>query len=540
MQYTEYTLPKNANDSVLTLAWLLVAGGLSALGFAPLNLWPLTLLALGLLVDRIARAQRFRQVLLRGWSFGLGHFIVALNWIATAFTYQDNMPAWLGWAAVVLLSLYLACFPALAGALAWRLAGRHRAALVFLFAACWMLSEWLRASLFTGFPWNPLAVIWLGLPWVAQGASWIGTYGMSGLALLLVGLIWLGVQRHWRTTLALTLALGLTCVMLGRWVGVPAQPGKAAAHTPRSLSVRIVQPNIAQDEKYDPQEAGRNERLYASLSGKPSAEPRLLLWPEGSTLHFLELEPQARAHLTALLGPHDLLLVSGESVDLDANGSAVLYHNSVFELDATGALRWRYDKAHPVPFGEYLPARRILGRIGLSRLLPGEYDFTPGPGPRTFPLRGFGPEGAPATVGVQICYEIIFSGRVVDAAHRPSFVFNPSNDAWFGAWGPPQHLAQAQLRAIEAGLPVIRATPNGISALIGPTGGLLASVPPHRAGVIDATIPQALPPTVFSRLGLWTCVLFGACLAGVGLIARRPRFRVFAAPTSSSSAERPG
>jgi apolipoprotein N-acyltransferase len=203
-------------------------------------------------------------------------------------------------------------------------------------------------------------------------------------------------------------------------------------------------------------------------------------------------------------------------------------------------LRWRYDKAHLVPFGEYLPARRVLSRIGLSRLVPGDGDFTPGPGPRTFPLRGFGPEGAPATVGVQICYEIIFSGRVVDEAHRPSFLFNPSNDAWFGAWGPPQHLAQAQLRAIEEGIPVIRATPNGISALVGPTGRLLASVPRHRAGVIDAMLPQALPPTVFSRLGLWTCALFGALLCVIGLIARRARFREFAVLPSSPSAGRPG
>jgi len=122
-----------------------------------------------------------------------------------------------------------------------------------------------------------------------------------------------------------------------------------------------------------------------------------------------------------------------------------------------------------------------------------------------------------------VCYEIIFSGRVVDEAHRPSFLFNPSDDAWFGAWGPPQHLAQAQLRAVEEGIPIIRATPNGISAVIGPTGRLLATIPRHRAGVIDTTIPQALPPTLFSRLGLWTCVLFGAGLGIIGFAVSRRR-----------------
>jgi apolipoprotein N-acyltransferase len=178
-----------------------------------------------------------------------------------------------------------------------------------------------------------------------------------------------------------------------------------------------------------------------------------------------------------------------------------------------------YDKAHLVPFGKYLPARHILERMGLSRLVPGEGDFSPGMGPRTFPLPGFSAGGAPASVGVQICYEIIFSGRVINEAQRPSFLFNPSNDAWFGAWGPPQHLVQAQLRAIEEGVPVLRATPNGISALISPRGRLLSTVSRHRAGVIDGFIPEPLPPTVFSRLGLWACALFGFCLGAVGVVS---------------------
>jgi apolipoprotein N-acyltransferase len=124
-------------------------------------------------------------------------------------------------------------------------------------------------------------------------------------------------------------------------------------------------------------------------------------------------------------------------------------------------------------------------------------------------------------VGVQICYEIVFSGRVIDEAHRPTFLFNPSNDAWFGAWGPPQHLAQAQLRAIEEGIAVIRATPDGVSGLIGPTGHLIATVPWHRAGVIDATVPDPLPPTLFSRLGLWTSALLGLVLGALGILATR-------------------
>jgi apolipoprotein N-acyltransferase len=242
----------------------------------------------------------------------------------------------------------------------------------------------------------------------------------------------------------------------------------------------------------------------------------VLLWPEGATLKFLEIEPQARKDLGALLGPRDILLIGGESITRGAKPSEDVYHNSVFAVDHTGALRWRYDKAHLVPFGEYLPWRAILGRLGISRLVPGDTDFLMGPGARTFLVPGFSHGGVPLTVGVQICYEIVFPGRVIDESHRPSFLFNPSTDAWFGAWGPPQHLAQAQLRAIEEGVPVIRATPNGISAVISAHGELIATVARHRAGVIDTVLPPALPPTVFSRFGLWSCAVFGLFLSGVG------------------------
>jgi apolipoprotein N-acyltransferase len=490
------------------LLLLFLAGSLSALGFAPLNLWPLTFLALALLVDRIASAQRLRAAVLSGWVFGAGHFVVGLNWIATAFTYQDNMPAWIGWLAVILLSLYLALFPALAGALAWRASRRSALGFVFLLAASWMLTEWLRATLLSGFAWNPIAVVWLEIPWIPRAAGWIGTYGLSGLALCAAGLLWLGLRRSRSTTAIVAVVFVAGSLGLNR--SHDAQPASG-------IPFRVVQPNIGQEQKYDPHEAERNTELYARISASPDPAPRLLFWPEGATLRFFDIEPKARAEVAALLGPRDLLITGGPSVDLDLQGDDDVYHNSVFALDSAGTIRWRYDKAHLVPFGEYLPARRILGRIGLSRLVPGEGDFSSGPGPRTFPLPGFSIDGAPASVGVQICYEIIFSGHVVDEARRPTFLFNPSNDAWFGAWGPPQHLAQARLRAIEEGIAVVRATPNGISALISPTGRLLATIPSHREGVIDSYVPRPQPPTLFSRLGLWVSAVFGALLALIGL-----------------------
>ena len=492
-----------------------LAGALSALGFAPLELWSLTLAALALLLECLARCESLGGACGTGLLFGLGQFTVSLVWIPTAFTYQANMPASLGWLAEVLLSAYLALYPALACALAWRLRRTDRVGLVFVLAATWMLAEWLRGVLLTGFPWNPLGVIWLSVPAISRLASLVGAYGLSSLAVVVAGVLWLGVGRRWTPMGALAvLFLAATPWMsrMGAW-----DPAVAADST--GIAVRVVQPNIGQAEKYDQDE--RNASLYATLSGKPGPVPRVLLWPEGATLKFLEIQPQARANLAALLGPRDLLLLGGESIIPGARPSDDIYHNSVFALDHSGAILWRYDKNHLVPFGEYLPAREILGRLGLSRLVPGDTDFMRGPGARTFPLPGFLSHGAAATVGVQICYEIVFPGRVVDASHRPSFLFNPSNDAWFGAWGPPQHLAQARLRAIEEGLPVIRATPNGISALIGPHGELIATVAHQRAGVIDGVLPAAVGPTIFSRFGLWACTPLGVLLLVIGLAANR-------------------
>jgi apolipoprotein N-acyltransferase len=167
----------------------------------------------------------------------------------------------------------------------------------------------------------------------------------------------------------------------------------------------------------------------------------------------------------------------------------------------------RYDKAHLVPYGEYLPMRPLLEPLGLARLAPGDVDFGAGPGPKTVYVPGWG------RVGLQLCYEIIFSGHVVNWEHRPDFIFNPSNDAWFGSWGPPQHLAQARLRAAEEGLPVIRSTPTGISALIDARGRVVKQLDRGTAGVIDAYLPAAaIKPPPFARFGNAIPLLLAAAL----------------------------
>ena len=489
----------------------LALGAIAATGFAPLDLWPLTLIAFAGFLWLVRHEGSLRGALLAGWLFGVGHFVAGLNWIATAFYYQDAMPHWLGWIAVLLLSLYLALYPAIAAGLAWRYRRGDRAAFVLLFAAAWALGEYMRGTFFTGFPWNPLGVIWIKVPPVAALAAWIGTYGLSALAILFAGALMLLVERRWRFGAILAASAALAVLAVAPRPGGPAGQGPA---------IRVVQPDIGQQEKWSPEFDARNLARLAELSRAPGpgARPRLLLWPEAAVTDYLEDEPWARARLARLLGPGDILMTGGTKIEWGPGNRPVGARNSLFVLDAQGRILARYDKAHLVPYGEYLPMRPLLSAIGLSRLAPGDLDFRPGPGPATFALPGVG------KAGIQICYEIIFSGHVVDEAHRPDFIFNPSNDAWFGPTGPPQHLAQARLRAIEEGLPIVRSTPTGISAVIDADGRLLDSLPPHAMGVIDTRLPPPHPPTPFARFGNLLPFLFAALLV-VAAIARRLRAR---------------
>jgi apolipoprotein N-acyltransferase len=490
-----------------------LAGLAAACAFQPLGLWPLMPLALAFFIRLLGEAPHLRSALARGWWFGLGQFVLGLNWIATAFTYQAAMPAWLGWVAVVLLSLYLALYPAAAAGLAWRWGRSDRLALTLVLATAWIVTEWLRATLFTGFAWNPIGVALLPTP-IARTATLVGTYGLSGIAILLAGALLLLFERRWRPGAALLLGPAAGAALA--WLLAPPASG------PPGPALRIVQPNIGQDEKWkEGTEALR--RLDTLSHGGRGA--RLLLWPEAAVTRPLEVglaDPgyraeaaELRADVASMLAPGDLLLTGGVTLR-SANGREVTSAtNSVFALDLKGRILARYDKAHLVPYGEYLPMRPVLSAIGLSRLAPGDVDFDPGPGPRSFDLPVVG------RVGFQLCYEIIFSGEVVDRRHRPAFLFNPSNDAWFGRWGPPQHLAQARLRALEEGLPILRSTPTGISAVVDADGRLLNSLGWRTMGVIDTRLPPSKPPTLFARFGNWLPILFALLLVAPAIAVRR-------------------
>ncbi|HSX57611.1 MAG TPA: apolipoprotein N-acyltransferase [Sphingomonas sp.] len=512
----------------------LAAGAVSATAFAPLDWWVVGLIAVAILLRLTHEAPTLRQALLRGWLFGLGHFTVGNNWIQHAFTYQDKMPPVLGYFAVVLLALYLAVYPAIAMGLAWRFAhwrrklgARPDLPFILAAAAAWIVTEYLRGVMFTGYPWNPLGVIWLPTLGIAWLGAWVGTYALGGLAVIAGGALLLLTERRWRFPLALAVPLASLA-----WLGTIEIKFTPPANQPPIPLVRVLQPNIGQETTLD---GTRTEKSMAALTALSndratilpgSPVPRLIVWPEGAVDYWLEdgyppewysrNDPRAvRQRIAMTLGPKDVALVGGTGLLFGGDTELDAASNSVFAIDAAGTIRGRYDKAHLVPYGEYLPMRALLQPLGLSRLVMGDVDYAPGPGPRTLDVPGFG------KVGMQVCYEIIFSGQTVDPDNRPAILFNPSNDAWFGAWGPPQHLAQARMRAIEEGLPILRSTPTGISAIIDAEGRIVASAGMGEAKAIEAPMPGALEATLFARIGNWMAGLVAGLLLAIAIAIRR-------------------
>ena len=400
---------------------------------------------------------------------------------------------------------------------------------ILAFAGLWIITEWLRSLVFTGFSWNPVGIVAIGE--FASPVVFIGSYGLSGAIVVLSGVLLLLARGRWRGALLISVALaslwGVSFAQFASDSVVAAINSKAIGR--QHVALTVVQPNISQVDKHTAGYEAVNFVRLAQNSRPKDDRPRLLLWPEAAIPWWLEdnYPRQAyfnqpggtavgtRATLAKLLGPNDVLLTGGDRLKFGKDGKVEGAHNSVMTMDAKGDILATYDKAHLVPYGEYLALRWLLEPLGATRLVPGVIDFLPGPGPRTLDLPF---DGKRVKVGMQICYEIIFSGQVVDRSNRPDFIFNPSNDAWFGSWGSPQFLAQARLRAIEEGLPVIRATPTGISAIIDADGRVVESMPSGKAGRIDAFLPMAKAPTLFARYGNILPLGFAALLIALAFL----------------------
>lgn len=480
-------------QSWASLGAAIAAGTLFVMALQPYSILPLALIAFAILTVLVRSASGFFAFGL-GYFFGLGQFVPGLFWITESFQVEADRFGWLALPAVLGLSALLSVFPALACALAARME-RAGLSLALSMATSWTATEWLRGHVLTGFPWNLAAYTLSDWPVAAQASAVFGSYGLGFLLVLCAALAGLAVVsddngkrvRHLATAGAIALSVTGFGAMRLLLADVPSE---------RGAQIRVVQPNIAQSAKWDDAARDANILKLLALSARPG-DFDILLWPETAWPGFLAEDAGAKAMLGWLL-PKTGVLLTG-SPEREETGAETVYRNAVLAISRDGTILTRYAKHHLVPFGEYIPWRNLLP---LQRLVQSLGDFTPGPGPRTL---AFGPH---PYAGIAICYEIIFPGHVVDDAIRPDWIFNATNDAWFGASiGPWQHLASARMRAIEEGLPLVRAANTGISAVVDSYGATLAMLEIDRSGVIDIRLPRPLPATIYARFGDWALLI---------------------------------
>lgn len=466
-------------------------GTVATLALPPVYLFPLLYIAFAGLVWLLPAGLRRRAAFFTGWWFGMGYFVSSLYWIGFApVTYSADL-IWVLPFAAVGLPIILAIFHGIATLLAslWG-AGNLRRAL--LLALAWGGTEWLRGQIFTGFPWNLAGYSWLGSDALAQSASIFGMYGVTLLAVtaatLAAGITGGSARRRW---LSLGLAVAIPAVA---WAGGAVRI--AGAPIPEDnlvpgVGLRLVQANIPQREKWDRSLIRRNFDLHMSMSmfDRPKWITHVV-WPETAATIDLTNDTEVRKAVASIVPGGGLLLTGTPRRERAPNR----VWNSMVAVDGSGNITAAFDKFHLVPFGEYVPLRGILP---FDKITPGALDFSAGSGPQTLDLDGLPP------VSPLICYEAIFPGETVDAANRPGWLLNLTNDAWYGdTAGPHQHLAITRARAIEEGVPLVRSANTGISAVFDPYGRETARIGLSEQGVLDTGVPRAITiPPVYARFG---------------------------------------
>ena len=504
----------------------LVAGALSSLAMAPFNAWPVLFLTFPVMVWLIdgaggGRLHGLPAAAMAGWWFGLGYFVPGLYWIGNAFLVDAPTFAWLMPFAVLGLPAYLALFPAFGFGLA-RLIWSKDGSRVIALAASLTASEWLRGHVLTGFPWNAFGYALTNPLALAQLASLIGLWGLTFLSVAIFAspaVLIDGNSRGRRPWVAPAMAL-LVLVAMGIFGAV--RLGLQPSTTVANVKLRIMQPNLQQDVKFNYAAKAEVMRKYLTLSDRASGpqstgvrDASILIWPESAFPFFLTREADALAQIDDLL-PKGTILITGSvrAPDLPPGTRITRAYNSIYAIDHDGSVLSIYDKLHLVPFGEFLPFQDWMEKLGFVQLTRVQGGFIPGTGRRAMEI-----PNAPRALPL-ICYEAIFPGEVAARGDRPGWIINLTNDGWFGnSTGPYQHLQQARLRAIEQGLPVVRAANTGISAVIDPMGRIVARLGLGVEGVLDSSLPAAIAPTIYARSGdIPTAMIVAAALI---LVIRR-------------------
>jgi apolipoprotein N-acyltransferase len=482
-------------------------GAISALALPPVHAVPVLLLTIPALLATLGAAAGWRRAAWTGFLWGWGFNVAGLYWITEALLTDIASWWWLLPVAVPAIALPLALFMVPVALAGW--AARPGWPRLLALAGAWGAMEMVRGHAFTGFPWNLLGTVWAFHPIAIQGAALVGTLGLSMATVLLAGLPLLGRRA---------LLGGAAVLLLAAAGGIARLAVEEPA--PHPVTLLLVQGNIAQEAKWREEARWPIFRRYLELTQQgvaaaqaeaPAGHRMVVIWPETASPFLLDSDADARRYVAATLPPDGLLLGGSVRAAFGADGRLEQLFNSLVAVDRQGESLGRYDKAHLVPFGEYMPLRGLLP----LRLAHGAIDFSPGPGRVAMSLPGL-PAFSPL-----ICYEVIFPGEV-SAEPRPDWLLNVTNDAWFGlSAGPYQHLAAARMRAVEEGLPLARAAQTGISAVFDSRGRVVSRLGLGVAGVVMAPLPAAGAPTPFGHFPLSIPLVIAAVLLAAGAVLTR-------------------
>jgi len=484
--------------------WAALLGVCATAALPPVYALPLLIPAFAGLFLLVNVATTKRQAFLDGWWWGLGYFTTGLYWICISLYVEPEKFAWLTPFALFGLPSILAIYTGLTTLVLHCLRVTCHVSRVTFFAILWVIAEYLRAHLFTGFPWNLIGYVWTVSDVTIQFASVVGVYGLSWLTIVIAtmpALFFLKV-RVWLANITAVLMLAFILVF-GCW-RLAAYPTEYT-----DKKIRVVQANVEQSLKWDPKTQFDGFKKHIDLTRSPGLDSiQIVVWPETAVPYFMEAGSTIAHDLGSIL-PKDALLITG---GLRGEGSEEKWQawNGLFMINHKGEIVAEYDKHHLVPFGEFIPFRNILPVENISG---GHGDFARGPGPATLTAAGILPYSP------LICYEAIFPDEATDSAHLASWLLNITNDAWFGySSGPYQHLEMARMRAVEQGLPLVRAANTGISAIFDPVGRELMRLPLGKSGILDSNQVKSISYiTIFSRFP-WATILFIIAISVVFLI----------------------
>jgi len=479
---------------------LLASGAFSALAMAPLNVWPALIPGLTVLIWCLDGSRHqthtLQSAFWRGYLFGMGYFIAGTFWVGFAFLNRGGAFWMLIPLALPAFASLLAVFWGFAGMLYSKLSQRSEWR-ILVFAASFALFEWLRGHIFSGLPWNLPGYTWTAGGAISQSASWFGIYGLTFLTLFALASPAVAISRHMKSRRLMPPMAGIGLLLLVFLAGM-MRLGSAEIPDHEGLRFRIVHSSITQAEKWGPNDfEARTRDRYLRLTQAPGLDAVThVLWPEGALPYFM-LEDGETLRMIGNDLQNGQVLLAG--INRRAGiGRDTTYHNSlaVLRYAENGAPRVDalYDKVRLVPFGETIPLAWLISAIGFEDFA--RLQFAPGPGPAVSNVAG-----APSMMPL-ICYEAIFPEFVRSAPERPGWLYNLSNDAWFGdTSGPWQHLNQTRYRAIETGLPILRVASRGYSGAIDPLGRMPLRIAPDDEGAYDTGLPLPLASTLYWRYG---------------------------------------